>query len=245
MNDLENRLRDRLHDLADTVPPSPHACADLDRRITRRTTRRPMLATAAAAVVLAGVLVPVALSQSGDQAPRRGATPRPSATDTWSPTTTTKLPNGDLTGWIELGRFDHDGVEMAAVLEVTAMTDGEHWCVDVDYPPGYSATLPGYCDIVPTWPAENPPDALVLTHAVLSDGQALYSDPTPNLMLFITSPQVTSLEVREAYGKPVTVTQVAKTPGAAFYLADFPETHAGFGYTAKDAAGNVLETAIT
>jgi hypothetical protein len=29
------------------------------------------------------------------------------------------------------------------------------------------------------------------------------------------------------------------------YLAEFPQTYAGFGYTAKDAGGNVLISAIT
>lgn len=244
MNDIEDRLRTGLHDLADTVPPSQDARADLEHRLTRRG-RRPLLVAAAAAVVLAAVVVPVALTQGGNQEASQGTTAPPSGTVRPWGTTTSKLPNGDLTGPIELVRFDENGASLAAVLSVTAMTDGEHWCIDVDVPAGYSTSLSSYCDIVPTWPASNPPDSIVLTHAVLSDGQTLYSGPTPNLMLFITSPQVASLEVTEAYGRQVTVNQVAKTSGATFYLADFPETHAGFGYTAKDAAGNVLETAIT
>jgi len=244
MNDIEDRLRTGLHDLADTVPPSQDARADLEHRLTRRG-RRPLLVAAAAAVVVAAVVVPVALTQSGDPGSDHVATPPPSTTAPPWQTTTSELPNGDLTGPIELVRFDDNGVNVAAVLSVTAMTDGEHWCVELDGPAGYDASKNGYCDIVPSWPASNPPGNVVLTHALLGDGQTLYSGPTPNLMLFITSPQVVSLEVREGYGQPVTVKQVAKTPSATFYLADFPETPAGFGYTAKDAAGNVLEDAIT
>lgn len=247
MNDIEDRLRTGLHELADTVPPSPHARADLDRRLAHRTSRRPILIAVAAAVVAAAVVVPVALTQGGDQeASPANVLPRPPSTTAphWE-TTTSKLPNGDLAGPIELARFDDNGADVAAVLSVIAMTDGEHWSIQLDGPAGYDASRNSYYDIVPTWPARNPPGSLVLTHAVLSDGQTLYSGPTPNLMLFITSPQVTSLEVTAGDGGPVTVNQVARTPGAAFYLADFPETYAGFGYTAKDAAGNVLESAIT
>ena len=243
MNDIEDRLRTSLGELADTVPASPHARADLARRLTRRPDRRPWLVAAAAAVVIAAAVVPVVVNQGRDRVSGDGVPAPTTTTRAPAGTTTSKLPNGDLTGWIELASFEHDGADMTAVLAVTAMTDGEHWCVDVDYPPGYPPTLGGYCDIVPTWPAHEPPGSLVLTHGVLIE-EAPGSGPLPNLMLLITSPKVTTVEVGDAMGAPVPVRQVAKTPGATFYLADFPETYVGFRYTAKDANGTVLESAI-
>jgi hypothetical protein len=194
--------------------------------------------------VLAAVVVPVALTQSGGPVSGQN-TPAPRATTRSQPgTTTTHPPLHDLTGEVELAEFQHDGVDMVAVMTVTATPTGERWCVDVDYPPGYPATLRGYCDRVPTWPAREPPGTLVLTHGVLVEKEP-GSGPVPNLLLLITSPRVTSLEVGDATGAPVPVEQVAKTPGATFYLADFPETYVGFRYTAKDAKGVVLESAIT
>jgi len=242
MNDLDDRLRSTLHELAGTVPPSPHARADLARRLTRRD-RRPMLVAAAAMLVVATVVVSVAVTHGDDPDPGPTATaPSGDHGPGWSRMTTTKLPNGDLAGPIELGRFkDHD-VTYVVMLSVVAMSDGEHWSLEAWGPP--DTTWPtGYGNLVPTWPAEAP-GSVVQTHPVLGEG-GIDSGPLSHLMLFLTSPAVTALEVRRGDGQPVTVRQVAKTPGATFYLADFAGPTAGFGYTATDAAGNVLESAIT
>ncbi|TDV50771.1 hypothetical protein [Actinophytocola oryzae] len=231
MNDLEDRLRTTLHDRADTLPPTRHARAMLDRRLTERGGHRPLLVVAAVvAVVVVGIAVPLALTgRSGRVASPPG------------PTTTRVQESGPPTGEVELGRFTDHGVEKKAVLTVTAQADGEHYCLDAL--PSDENPVAGYCGIVPSWPTPQPPGSLVLTRPVLGD--VLYGGPLPKLMLFVTAPQVTDLEVREAYGRPVEVRQVTRTPGAAYYLAEFPETYAGLGYTARDSAGNVLENAIT
>lgn len=243
MNDLDDRLRTTLDELAGTVPPSPHARADLERRLTRRGRRRPLLVAAAAAVVVAAVAIPVALSQGGGPTPRRVATP-PTTMDTGVPTTTTTLPNGDLAGPIELGRFKYNDVTQVTMLSVTAMNDGEHWCMNAYAPPGRDSYPIGFCEIVPSWPADVPPGAVVKTYPVFGE-RTPDSGPLPHLKVFLTSPAVATLEVRRADGQPVTVTEVAKTSGATWFLADFAGLTEGFGYTAKDAAGNVLEDAIT
>jgi hypothetical protein len=241
MNDLEDRLRATLHQAADTVPPSPHARAGFERRLGQRRGRGLVLAAAAAVVVIAGVAVPVALNQ--DDGPTGGRTA--TAPPTTSPATT---PSGDLTLSV-LDEFTEGGVRWQAVLTVVPARDGgEQVCVGKVGPDGEEPSSPE-CERVPaTWPVDFGPDSgpgmVVLTRSVLG-GDALYSGPLPNLLLFITAPQVTDLEVREAYGAPVRVDEVAKAAGATVYVAYFPETHAGFGYTAKDAAGNVLANAIT
>jgi hypothetical protein len=245
MNDVEDRLRTELHELADTVPPSQHARADLRRRIVRRRTRRSTLAVVAAAVVVvAGVAIPVTLNQDKEPVNHSGSTTRPA---------TSLISQPGISGFITydiapivLGRFTEDGVENQVRLFIGRFPDETAgFCVGV-MPP--VRTRPEYdvkCEREPTWPTSNPPGHVVSTHALLDVGPPLYSGPTPNLMLFITSPQVTSLEVTEGGGRPVTVKQVTKTQGATYYLADFPETPAGFGYVARDAAGNILESAIT
>ena len=242
MNDTEDRLRTTLDELAGTVPPSPHARADLGRRLARRTRRRPMLVAAAAAGVVAAVARPVALSQGGDPAPHRVATPPPE-TYTGGRTTYT-LPNGELAGPVELGQFKYNDVIQVVMLTVTAMNDGEHWCMDPYAPPGRDSYPVGFCEIVPAWPTDLPPGSVVKTYPIFG-GQTPDSGPVPQLKVFLTSPAVTTLEVRRGDGQPATVKQVARTDGAAWFLADFAGATEGFGYTAKDAAGNVLEDAIT
>jgi hypothetical protein len=240
MNDLEDRLRTTLGQLAGTVPPSPRPRADLERRLVRRG-RRPMLIAVAAAVAVAVLVVSVALSENGDPAPRRVATPPPEVFT--GGRTTYTLPNGDLAGPIELGRFENYGDSLVAMLSVVAMNDGEHWNIRV-YGPVDNPFSTGASYIVPTWPTKVPPGRVVETYPVLGEG-GVDSGPLPQLKLFVTSPQVTTLVVRRADGQPVIVKQVVTTPGATFYLADFAGPTEGFGYTAKDAAGNVLEEAIT
>jgi hypothetical protein len=242
MNDLDDRLRTTLGQLAGTVPPSTHPRADLERRLARRG-RRPMLVAVAAAVAVAALVVSVALSQSGDPAPRRVATPPPEVFTGGGGRTTYTLPNGDLAGPVELGRFEYERDTLVAMLSVVAMNDGEHWNIRVYGP--VDNTFPfGASYVVPTWPTKDPPGRVVETYPVLGE-EGMDSGPLPQLKLFVTSPQVTTLVVRRADGQPVTVNQVATTPGANFYLADFAGSTEGFGYTAKDAAGNLLEEAIT
>ncbi len=223
MNDLEDRLRTTLGELADTVPPSPHARADLDRRLGRAPRRRVLLTAAAAAAVVAAVTVPLAVSGTGPVA--RPAVPLPGGSASASP---------GVVDPVVLGRFgDH-----AAVLTVP---DGERMCVAETVPAGQAAPAPT-CEPVPGWPAE--PMGLVITRQVLGEG-APDSGPLPHLMLFVTAPEVRRLDVRRGDGAPVPVDLVTRTRDARFFLADFGGSTQGFGYTARDASGAVVEEAIT
>jgi hypothetical protein len=70
--------------------------------------------------------------------------------------------------------------------------------------------------------------------------------PLPNLLLFLAAPEVTRLVAREGYGTPVPVRELGRTPDFVLFVADFgPATNAGFGYTAYDNTGAVVEDAIT
>ncbi|MFI7677117.1 hypothetical protein [Actinophytocola sp. NPDC049390] len=227
MNDLEDRLRTGLGELADTVPPSPHARADLDRRLAGGPRRRVPLIAAAAAVVVAAVAVPVAVSGGGP-----GSAPVATGPTTAEPGSST----GYLVGPVELGRFgDH-----SAVLYVREKGRGEEMCIAEQGPEG--PPVPRMCEQVPpTWPA---PMGFVLDYSVLG-GDVPDSGPLPHLMLFVVAPQVHELEVRAALGEPVPLDLVAEVRGARFLLADFGGSKQGFGYTAKDANGTVLVTAIS
>jgi hypothetical protein len=232
MNDLDDRMRSRLEDLADEVPSSPHARADLDRRLARRRTRRSTLAVAAAAVVVAvGVAIPVALNQADEPGGQRAAT----AT---TQTPTTSVPTGSVS--LILGSFTEDGVEKNAAL---VLQGEDQWCVVAVVNKEPPVLWRDDCEPVPTWP-QRESQSLVRTSSVLGDG-TLYGGPLPNLLLFVTAPNVETLEVSAGDGEPVSVDVVVSRLDAKFFLAEFSATPAGFGYTAKDAAGNVLESAIT
>jgi hypothetical protein len=232
MNDIEDRLRTALHDLADGLPASQHARADLDRRLARGTGRGRVLAIAAAAAVVAAVTVPVVLSQDGDPANGRAATSAPPLTSASPLSEYISQPLGSFT--------DENGVRTSAMLSVGFRGAGENWCVSAAVGEVDVSNVP--CEPMPTWPTEH--NSLVLSRGVLSGG-VLFSGPLPNLLLFVTAPQVAELEVREAHGQPVPVRRLVMTTGATFFLAEFPESYSGFGYTAKDADGNVVEQAIT
>jgi hypothetical protein len=231
MNDLDDRLRTTLGDLADGVPSSPHARADLDRRLARRRTGRSTLAVAAAAVVVAaGVVIPVALNQADEPGGQRAST----ATTQTPPTS---VPPGSV-GLLILGSFTEGGVEKSAAL----VLQDDQWCVAA-MENVIPVPLQENCEPVPTWPQQES-QSLVRTSSVLGDG-TLYGGPLPNLLLFVTAPNVETLEVSAGDGEPVSVRVMASRLDAKFFLAEFSATPAGFGYTAKDAAGNVLESAIT
>lgn len=237
MNDLDERLRESLHRLADTVPASQNARADLDRRLARGPGRRVLLAVAAAVVVVAAVAVPIALSGgepgTGPVATMPPGPPEPS--ETGDP----RLP-GYLAGPVELGSFGDHG----AVLSVQPKGGGEQMCVAETVPSDEALPPEATCEPVPTWPAGPGGTGFVETRAVLG-GATLDSGPLPHLMLFVTAPEVHTLVVRAGDGTPVPVDLVAQTPGARFFLADFGGSTQGFGYDATDAAGTVLESAIT
>ena len=249
MTDLENRLRDALRDLAEAVPESPRARADLDRRLAQRRRGRrrvTVFATAAAVLVLVALVVPtVVRSDQPGQGLRNTdpawSTPRPSTNDTPE---LTQESGHSYAGPIELGTFMEDGVSRTALMVVDKAGDGERMCIHVN--PDDDTPVPGAgCVAVPgTWPASPDGPDFVMTRTVLG-GAGPDTGPLPNLLLFITAPRVATLEVRRGDGRTVPSTLLAESPDARFYLSDFAGPTAGFGYTAKDATGKVLETAIT
>jgi hypothetical protein len=245
MTDLENRVRYALHTLADTVPPSPDPRADLERRLGRRRPGRgqALVAVAAAAVVVAVAGVAIPLATHRDPVERSAAPPGDGLV--WS---------SDY-GWLDaeagpdvLGTFERDGetVDAVAWMRGGELCVGEGHHVAVGGTSGQTpAALVGVtCDPVPAvWPG-GPTNSLVVTRSVLGEG-AIHSGPVPGLLLFLTAPQVTTLEVRSGDGSRVTTRELDSVEGMRLFLADFGAPPWGFGYTATDARGTVLESAIT
>lgn len=229
MPDLEDRLRTALaalaDDMADEVAASEDPRAELDRRLAarRRATRRvPALTAAAAAVVLAAVFVPVVATQDAPPAPGGAAAP--------------PLPSERPS---ELGTFTRDGGTWRAL----GYLRGDRYCTVV-LPRGVANTARPTCEPVPTWP-EGPTRALVLCREVLNGDPADDTGTLSRRLVFLTDPRVVSLAVRRGDGTAVTVSELDRNEYAAAFLADFAGPVQGFGYTARDGGGSVLEEAIT
>jgi hypothetical protein len=227
---IEDRVRDTLHELADTVPPSRHPRADFERRLARRHATRwrtPVLATVAAAlVVVAGVAVPVAMNRPDDVPEQRVATSQQAPVP----------PPTGITADSLIGTITVNNVEETVVLRTK---NGNEWCVALA-----SGVYPPRCEPVPIWPTGPEGNTYVVTRPVLG-GDTPDSGPLPSLMLFVTAPNITTLDVRDGAGEPVDVSLAAGTDTAMFFLADFGGSSQGFGYDAKDAQGAIVESAIT
>lgn len=227
MMDLEQRVRRELHDLADSVRLPTDPRADFERRLTERPApetrspgRWPTMLAAAAAAVVAAVAIPMALNGNGPGGdPVRVSSSTPAAPPVQK---------------VVLASVVDQGVESEAILTV----DGEIWCLDIEY----STAPKSWCQTA-TWPrqADGVDNGWVLTQLVLGE-ELSPADTTPDRMLFVTAPAVSTLVVTDAAATAVPLREVATSENARFYLAEFPVTHEGFRFTAKDAAGNVLDT---
>ena len=238
MTDLEDRVRHTLHVMAGAVPPSEGARTGFARRVAaRRRARRSALVAAAAAVVVAGVAVPVALNQDTAHTAGPATTAPPPGTRAQPPAGTEADP------WV-ITRFTEGGTGKAAVFWVTAGA-GRRACMALR--PADGAREPDCTPLPETWPTGPGPGTNVLTRGVLSS-HIEQTGPAPlrNWLVFTTAPGVTRLEVRAGDGTPVPAAGgFGTTGGVTFRFYDFGGPPWGFGYTAYDARGEVVESAIT
>jgi hypothetical protein len=260
MTQLEDRLRTALDELAATVPPSQNAVAEHDRRVaaTESRRRRPMLAAAAAAVVIAGMVGPSALSRNSESTVDDGGN---AVAPTY--TATVSAPKGGDPGLdepyqaqvgdpVQLGRFTESGKEWIAFAFAERTVTGSGWgyrlCV-LAVPAGEPVNSPirhtnsEGCTSLPGWP-DGQPEPKVVTRSVLGADRPS-SGPLRQLLLFVAVPEVTRLDVRAGDGTPVEVRQIMRIPELVMFLADFGTSYEGFGYDARDAAGNIIESGIT
>ncbi|HEY0454090.1 hypothetical protein [Actinophytocola sp.] len=240
MIELEDRLRAALTGLAEELPDSADPRAELGRRLdARRRGRRrgPALAAAAAAVVIAGVLVPVALNQD-DQPPRTGS----AATGGLPTTPATSAPRlpGLVVGPFELGRFPTSG----GVGQAFGYFQKDRYCTTVVPDGGALEGATFTCEPLPRFPAA-PANSLVQSRMPLNGDGSHDLGPLSDRLVFLADPRVATLTARRADGKQVPVRLLGRTDRVTGFLVDFGEASEGFGYTARDRDGTILEDAIT
>lgn len=255
MPDIEDRLRGALSRMADEVPRSIHARAELDRRLTRRSRGRrvPVWAAAAAAVaVVAGaVAVPVALSRDQPPSERLGPTTAPPSVTT-SPPESTNL--GDIpwpyrTPRSHIAWNDEEGAGFREFH--VAVNHDDEFCQVLEGRYENPVTREDDCEPLPDWR----PGHVVESRPFQDIGlpvPATIRDQLADRLVFLLAPEVARLVVRGADGTELPVWSrwdqqfgVTAIEGDGFVLADFAGPYEGFGYTAYDSAGNVLEEAIT
>jgi hypothetical protein len=232
MPDFEERLRTTLTAIADELPPERGARAELDRRLADRRRRGPLLAAAAALVLIAAVAVPVVLSR--DSAP----TGKPTGTP---PPSTGTVPPARVAHQFLIGEFTTDEGPRMAVGYV----DDVNYCTAVvaDWP---SADRADFTCIPLRWEwPEDQPRGVVFSSLAVNGHDLNDRGPLPHKLVFITDPRVRTMSARRGDGTGVGVHRVGGSAGGNVFLADFGGPVDGFGYTAYDGDGNVLENAIT
>jgi hypothetical protein len=229
MPDIEERLRTALDALADEVPPSENATAELRSRLYARHQARgrvPVLTAAAAALVVlvifvGAVVLPI---MSRENVPTGQAHPG-------APRTSVPRP--------ELGTVIRGGETLTAV----GYLDGRQYCTVLLLRGERAGRLA--CEPVPArWPG-GPANSLVETRELLNGDPADDAGMLAQRLVFLTDPRVATLTARRGNGTAVRVTELDRNASAALFLADFAGPTEGFGYTARDSAGRVLEDAIT
>jgi hypothetical protein len=246
MMDLEDRLRGTFTNMAGEVPASTNPRAELERRLaTRRSDRWRMPAlVAAAAVVVAAVVTPVILFKDDGQV---GAADQP-ATSTTEPGTSdgsdppsTNNANQLPPGGIPLGTYTQDGKtwQALAYLEETQVCV---LAVITDH--GSESTTPK-CRPVPDWPQEPGPTSVVTGIGVMEE-ELPGSGPLAHLRLFLTAPEVATLNASNDSGGQATVEKAGVTDtGTTLWLADFGAPTVDYAFDASDAAGNIITGGIT
>jgi hypothetical protein len=226
MPDIEDRLRTGLATLADEVAPSEDPRAGLERRLAARRraiARRPALTAAAAAVVVAAVFVPVV---SGQDAPPVGpaGSSRPTAP-----------PGEELPALGTVARGGRSG-------NAIGYLQGAQYCTTIAWHGERTQRLT--CEPVPAW-SETPGGSLVQSRELLNSDPVDDTGMLAHRLVFLTAPRVARLTVRRGDGTAVAVRELDRNEHAAAFLADFAGPPDGFGYTARDAHGTVVEEAIT
>lgn len=239
MPDIEDRLRATLATLADEVPGSTGARAELDRRLTaRRRTRgrTPILAAAAAAVVIAGVAVPIALDQEPDRSGLTPATSQDRPTASAPPVTSDYLePPYPITSAGEGAELRHLGLGLDRDGRLCFLV------LDADERP-----LGGpVCEPLPTWSKDHVVESRSLADlATRLPMPPVLEEAVADQMVFITAPEVVRLDVLDADGTHVNATG-GWWPQLYWSLADFDGPSDGFSYAAYDIGNKLLEQAIT
>lgn len=138
----------------------------------------------------------------------------------------------------ELGTVVRDG----ATGHALGYLQGDRYCTMISWPG--DRTVRPTCEPVPTWPVR-PGGMLVQSREVLNGDAADDTGVLANRLVFLTDPRVATLTVRRGDGTAVAVTELGRNEHAAEFLADFAGSPDGFGYTARDSRGTVVEEAIT
>ena len=235
MPDFEDRLRSGLAALTADAPKPLHPRAELQRRLTARygTRRRlPIVAAAAAAVMIAAVALPIALNQDSTDS---GLPPASQEQPTAAPS------SADVSAYVQPPRPITSAGEGANQVHLGMGLNREgrlcFLALDADEHPISDAV----CEPLPTWGSGH-----MVESRALSDVTAGLTIPSAleheiaDQTVFITAPEVIRLDVTKNNGAPVNPTG-GWWPQLYWSLADFDGPDDGFGYAAYDIGDNLLE----
>lgn len=227
MTEQEARVRAELADLAERVPASADPWAEHGRRRAAGRRRLALAGTVTACVATVGVVWGIT---GADQ-----ATPTGPAAPVTTSSTAHRLPDR-----VEATRFTEGGTPWT----VWVLRSPHGFCLAV-VPEGRPPDGPDQHAGSPDCAGQDTTLTSVTSRAILS-GDALGGGPLPGTLVFTTEPAVASMTVRDGMGHEVPVRRASEADtGFGVFVATFPTGTQGFGYTARNAAGEVVEEAIT
>jgi hypothetical protein len=243
MDELEQRLRSALTEMAEEVPPSHHAWAEQERRLAgKRPRRRPVLMAAAAAAVVVMIAVPLLVVNM------RGARPVDHAAPPDSPTTSVTTPTvptsesrdpqyrpqaGEtvLTQPVLLISGEPEGKNESTYLYTIRRAGMAMLCTqERPRSNGMVLDMPGNCvQVSPPRPGK---------YVWMSIGVPTVSS---KIFVYLASPPTERIMVRRAEGNIVVAAKLASGPEFGVFSVYLGSTQSPTAYTAKDPANVSLE----
>jgi hypothetical protein len=244
MDELEQKLRSALTEMADEVAPSHHPWAEHQRRISARKTRRPVLMAAVAAAVVALIAVPVVVLQMRTDTVQSADIPESSPPSTaGNPRSTVEVappegiyrPQAGETVLTQPVVVLHEGVDNAVrTLAYTTERDGKRYlCV---------AQVTGRETPVIDGPARSSCSAMnpragkyvLASRFVPSSNQSAQ-------MLYVASEPTDNILVRKPEGPYASSYRIAQATGFALFAVFLGSNNPPAAYTARDKANVTLE----
>jgi hypothetical protein len=253
MDELEQRLRSALTELADEVPASKNAWAEHERRLARRAKRarlRPALMAVAAAAAVALIAVPVLLLNSRGNDKELDVATRPPDPSTSDSPRVTSLPKAASQPTYQPGpgesvlmqpvplMGEQDGRESRTIYGF-AVTKNNQAMLCIGQGPLHSGPSYNQAEDVQQRNCMGIPQARPGKVVALK-----YNVPSANnggAYLFVSTNETARILVRRTEGNLVVASKIGDTPAFSVFFTVLGSNKPIVAYTAKDSANQTLE----
>ncbi|MET0237938.1 MAG: hypothetical protein ABW224_25085 [Kibdelosporangium sp.] len=246
MDELEQRLRSALTELAEEVPSSRHPWAEHQRRLAKRKSRRPFLMGLVAATVMASVAVPVVVLQTRSGTVQIADIPEP------TPQPGPENPDTSGSNFPAAGAYRPQPGETVLTQPVAVLYEGadsEHVRTFV-YTTQQSekrflclAKIKGQAAAVINGAVDSVCSLMTPPRAgrYVWISRLVSSSTHGGQMLYVASEPTDSLLVRKTEGTYGVAHRIAQATGFTLFSVDLGSNNPPLAYTARDKANVSLE----